>query len=93
LATNRELYLAATTAAVAVVRQTGGTMADRIISGRTHDAYMTVKDHVADGWVASVCIIRKGASEGKERIKLDTFFERERCCMGIGRDARACRTQ
>jgi hypothetical protein len=57
--------------------QTGGTMADRIISSRTHDAYMTVKDHVADGWVASVCIVRKGAAKGKELIKLDTFFERE----------------
>jgi hypothetical protein len=52
-------------------------MADRIISSRTHDAYMTVKDHVADGWVASVYIVRKGAAKGKELIKLDTFFERE----------------
>jgi hypothetical protein len=38
---------------------------------------MTVKDHVADGWVASVYIVRKGAAKGKELIKLDTFFERE----------------
>ena len=57
--------------------QTDGTMADRIISSRTHDAYMTVRDHIADGWVASVCVVPKGTSKGKELIKLDTFFERE----------------
>ena len=39
---------------------------------------MTVKDHVADGWVASVCVVPKGAStSNKPVIKLDTFFERE----------------
>lgn len=53
-------------------------MADRIISSRTHDAHMTVKDHVADGWVASVCVVPKGAStSNKLVIKLDAFFERE----------------
>ncbi|MFM0337685.1 hypothetical protein [Paraburkholderia fungorum] len=38
---------------------------------------MSVRDHIADGWEASVCIVPKGASKGKERVKLDTFFERE----------------
>lgn len=57
--------------------QTGGSMADRIISSRTHDAHMTVKDHIADGWVASVCVVPKGQAKGKEVIKLDTVFERE----------------
>jgi hypothetical protein len=57
--------------------QTGGIMADRIISSRTHDAHMTVKDHIADGWVASVCVVPKGASKSNELIKLDTFFESE----------------
>jgi len=52
-------------------------MADRIISSRTHDAHMTVKDHIADGWVASVCVVPKGASKSNELIKLDTFFESE----------------
>jgi hypothetical protein len=52
-------------------------MAIRIISSRTHDAHMTVKDHVADGWVASLCIVPKGESEGKALISLDTVFERE----------------
>lgn len=58
--------------------QTGGTMADRIISSSTHDAHIAVRDHIADGWVASVCIVPKGASKGNEPIiKLDTFFECE----------------
>ncbi|MFM0410243.1 hypothetical protein [Paraburkholderia dipogonis] len=52
-------------------------MAERIISSTTHDAYMSVKDHIADGWVASVRIVPKGASKGGERIELDTVFERE----------------
>lgn len=53
-------------------------MADRIISSTTHDAHMTVRDHIADGWVASVRIVPKGASPSNEPIiKLDTFFERE----------------
>jgi hypothetical protein len=52
-------------------------MANRIISSMTHDAHMTVKDHIADGWVASLCIVPKGESEGKELINLDTVFERE----------------
>ncbi|MEC5409888.1 hypothetical protein VOM14_30620 [Paraburkholderia sp. MPAMCS5] len=52
-------------------------MADRIISGRTHDAYMTVRDHIADGWAASVCTVPKDAPKGEELIKLDTVFERE----------------
>jgi hypothetical protein len=52
-------------------------MAERIISSTTHDAYMSVKDHIADGWVASVHIVPKGASKGGERIELDTVFERE----------------
>lgn len=52
-------------------------MADRIISSTTHDAYMNVKDHIADGWVASVYIVPKGASKGDERIVLDTVFEHE----------------
>ncbi|MFM0308909.1 hypothetical protein P0D71_14100 [Paraburkholderia sp. RL17-383-BIF-A] len=52
-------------------------MAERIISSATHDAYMTVKDHIADGWVASVRIVPKGSSKGSERIELDTVFERE----------------
>jgi hypothetical protein len=53
-------------------------MTDRIISGRTHDAYITVKNHIADGWVASVCVVPKGAPKSNELvIKLDTFFERE----------------
>ena len=38
---------------------------------------MTVMDHIADGWVASLCIVPKGESEGKELINLDTVFERE----------------
>jgi hypothetical protein len=57
--------------------QTGGNMADRIISSRTHDAHMTVKDHIADGWVASVCVVPKGHAKGNEVVKLDTVFERE----------------
>lgn len=58
--------------------QTGDTMAERIISSTTHDAYMTVRDHIADGWVASVCVVPKGAAKSNEPIiKLDTFFERE----------------
>ncbi|KAA0999022.1 hypothetical protein FVF58_42610 [Paraburkholderia panacisoli] len=52
-------------------------MTDRIISSSTHDAHMSVKDHVADGWVASVCVVPKGVSKSHEVIKLDTFFERE----------------
>jgi hypothetical protein len=52
-------------------------MADRIISSGTHDAHMTVKDNVADGWVATLCIVPKGESKGKEPIKLDTLFESE----------------
>lgn len=52
-------------------------MTDRIISSTTHDAYMSVEDHIADGWVASVWIVRKGAPKGNEPIKLDTVFERE----------------
>ena len=58
--------------------QTGDTMADRIISSRTYDAHMTVRNHIADGCVASVCIVPKGALKSNEPvIKLDTFFERE----------------
>lgn len=57
--------------------QTGGSMTDRIISSRTHDAHMTVEDHIADGWVASVCIVPKAAPKGTQLIKLDTFFESE----------------
>ncbi|EIF28255.1 hypothetical protein [Paraburkholderia xenovorans] len=52
-------------------------MADRIISGTTHDAHMSVEDHIADGWVASVCIVPKGAPKGDQLIKLDAVFERE----------------
>lgn len=53
-------------------------MADRIISSRTHDAHMSVEDHIADGWVASVCVVQKGVSRSNELIiKLDTFFEYE----------------
>ncbi|WP_157763707.1 hypothetical protein [Paraburkholderia aromaticivorans] len=52
-------------------------MADKIISSTTHDAHMNVKDHISDGWVASVCIVPKGASKGNEHIQLDTVFERE----------------
>jgi hypothetical protein len=56
----------------------GDSMTDRIISSRTHDAHMSVRDHIADGWVASVCVVPKGASKSNEPvIKLDTFFERE----------------
>ncbi len=57
--------------------QTGGSMTDRIISSSTHDAHMTVKDHIADGWVASVCVVPKGLSQGNEVVRLDTVFERE----------------
>jgi hypothetical protein len=57
--------------------KTGGAMADRIISSSTHDAHMTVENHIADGWVASVCIVPKGAAKSNEVIKLDTLFERE----------------
>ncbi|MFM0504606.1 hypothetical protein [Paraburkholderia caffeinilytica] len=58
--------------------QTGGAMTDRIISSKTHDAHMSVRDHIADGWVASVRIVPKGASTSNEFvIKLDTFFEHE----------------
>lgn len=52
-------------------------MTDRIISSRTHDAHMSVKDHIADGWVASVRVVPKGLSTGNEIVKLDTVFERE----------------
>jgi hypothetical protein len=38
---------------------------------------MTVENHIADGWVASVCIVPKGAAKSNEVIKLDTLFERE----------------
>jgi len=38
---------------------------------------MTVENHIADGWVASVCIVPKGAAKSNELIKLDTLFERE----------------
>jgi hypothetical protein len=75
--TSRELHSALTTTRVAVVQPDGGSMTDRIISSRTHDAHMTVVDHIADGWVASVCVVRKGLSKGTEVIKLDTIFERE----------------
>ncbi|VVD27194.1 conserved protein of unknown function [Paraburkholderia dioscoreae] len=57
--------------------QTDGAMADRIISSTTHDAHMSVEDHIADGWMASVCIVPKGAPKGNELIKLDAVFERE----------------
>lgn len=53
-------------------------MEDRIISSMTHDAYMTVSDRIGDGWVASVCVVPKGAAKNNELIvKLDTFFECE----------------
>jgi hypothetical protein len=56
-------------------------MAERIISSSTYDAHMIVEDHIADGWVASVRLIPKGASSGTsndaEFIKLDSIFERE----------------
>ncbi|WP_176060127.1 hypothetical protein [Paraburkholderia sp. BCC1876] len=58
--------------------QTGDAMEDRIISSKTHDAYMTVRNHIADGWIASVCVVPKGAAKNNELIvKLDTFFECE----------------
>lgn len=38
---------------------------------------MSVKDHIADGWVASVRVVPKGLSTGNEIVKLDTVFERE----------------
>lgn len=39
---------------------------------------MSVEDHIADGWVASVCVVQKGVSRSNELIiKLDTFFEYE----------------
>ena len=53
-------------------------MTSRIISSSTHDAHMSVEDHVADGWVASVFVVPKGGSKGKELIKLATYFESER---------------
>ncbi len=52
-------------------------MTDRTISSKTHDAHMSVNDHVADGWVASVCVVPKGAPKGNETIKLATLFESE----------------
>lgn len=52
-------------------------MVEKIISSATHDAYLNVTDHVADGWVASVTIVPKGAPKGNERIELDTVFDRE----------------
>jgi hypothetical protein len=38
---------------------------------------MTVRDHIADGWVASVRIVPKDGSKDKRLIKLDTVFESE----------------
>lgn len=52
-------------------------MTERIISSGTHDAHMSVKDHVADGWVASVFVVPKGVSKADEFIKLATVFESE----------------
>ncbi|MGF6768655.1 hypothetical protein P3T18_001125 [Paraburkholderia sp. GAS199] len=69
---------AATTAVWLPFNQTGDAMADRILSSKTHDAYMTVRNHIADGWIASVCVVPKGAAKKNELIvKLDTFFECE----------------
>jgi hypothetical protein len=56
---------------------TGDAMVDRIVSSSTHDAHMSVKSHIADGWVASVYIVAKGASKGTDLVKVDTLFERE----------------
>ena len=52
-------------------------MTDRIISSSTYDAHMSVEDHIADGWVASVYVVRKGLSKADEVVRLDTVFERE----------------
>jgi hypothetical protein len=53
-------------------------MADKIISSDTHDAHMTVKDHIADGWVATLWIVARGAPKGNEpATTLDTFFDCE----------------
>jgi hypothetical protein len=39
---------------------------------------MSVEDQIADGWVASVCVVPRGVSRSNELIiKLDTFFEHE----------------
>jgi hypothetical protein len=62
----------------------GGSITHRIVSSRTHDAHMTVEDHIADGWVGSVCVVPKGLLKGNEVVKLDTVFEREEGRMGIG---------
>ncbi|MFM0415971.1 hypothetical protein [Paraburkholderia aromaticivorans] len=40
-------------------------MADKILASDTHDAHMTVKDHIADGWVATLWIV------GKRRRQFD----------------------
>lgn len=52
-------------------------MADKIVSSDTHDAHMTVKDHIADGWVATLWIVAKGAPKGNESTTLDTIFDCE----------------
>lgn len=52
-------------------------MTDRIISSETHDAYMAVRDHIADGWMATLWVVPKGAPRGNEPINLDTLFDCE----------------
>ncbi|WP_144113217.1 hypothetical protein [Paraburkholderia sp. BCC1886] len=52
-------------------------MTDRMISSASYDAYMTVSDHVADGWMASVCVVPKGTPKNGEGVGLDTLFECE----------------
>ncbi|MFM0334685.1 hypothetical protein [Paraburkholderia strydomiana] len=52
-------------------------MTDRIISSEIHDAYMTVSDHIADGWVATLWVVPKGTPRGNEPIKLDAIFDCE----------------
>jgi hypothetical protein len=52
-------------------------MTDRIISSETHDAHMTVSDHIADGCVATLWVVPKGAPRGNEPIKLDAIFDCE----------------
>jgi hypothetical protein len=52
-------------------------MTNRIISSVTHDAHMAVRDHIADGWVATLWVVPQGAPKGNEPINLDTHFDCE----------------
>ncbi|MFM0198033.1 hypothetical protein PQQ65_33710 [Paraburkholderia strydomiana] len=48
-------------------------MTDRIISSEIHDAYMTVSDHIADGWVATLWVVPK-APQGATNPSNSTLF-------------------